>query len=178
MSQISTQPLPYFAAMLVAGAISGLLGVGGGIVTVPVLEWVLAVAGFQPTSASRLQWPLRWPRLFPARYLHRVRKHTRCNRYRINSCLGGTHGAWRDCRNDCGGASKWRRVARDFRGAGPVGCAQDAAAVASLTLRQSVPRVWRQAGASFKPSSFEPGVRLLLVVGGDPHGVAHFCLGV
>jgi len=49
MLQASTQLLPYFAAMLVAGAISGviagLLGVGGGIVTVPVLEWALAVAG-------------------------------------------------------------------------------------------------------------------------------------
>lgn len=41
--------IPYVLAMLAAGAISGviagMLGVGGGIVLVPVLEWALTVAG-------------------------------------------------------------------------------------------------------------------------------------
>ena len=55
MSELLTQWLPTITAMLVTGAcagiLAGLLGVGGGIVIVPVLYFVLQAAGVSPATA-------------------------------------------------------------------------------------------------------------------------------
>ena len=60
MSEFLWEWLPLILAMLATGAcagiLAGLLGVGGGIVIVPVLYFVLQTLGISPASASADVW--------------------------------------------------------------------------------------------------------------------------